>query len=224
MPRRLVPASSNGKTVNESEPHREPFDIDLEEALAELEHERNLRRAVNVWSQQVPVRYRQADWESLLCAEPAHDPDTIADLDAFCRDPGPFLTLMGSVGPGKTYAAVAVADRLVRERCWISSFMITSELLDELRPPNTEWRDVKRHAVSCHLLVLDDLVAGGGGLTEWEEKQIDGILAKRWNEMRPTIITTNLNPDGLLGSVGKRSYDRIKDGVTVAITGESRRG
>lgn len=187
-------------------------------------HARRLAVAVDLWRKRVPARYRAATWESLCDADPPHDTAVLANLDGFCREPKDFLMFLGPVGTGKTHAACAVTDRLVRERGWTAKFLLATELFDELRFDSADRQASKRESIDVQILVIDDLFAASRGLTEWEEKQIDAILSRRWMDERSTIITTNLAPGSVRTVLGDRLHDRLRDGLAVVIKGDSRRG
>lgn len=201
-------------------------EFDKHAAAERLARGRRRKAAVEQWMASVPRRYTTAVWDNVLNAEPPYPADVLTDLDDYCHrtDLPPFLLLLGDVGTGKSYCAVAVANRLAVERGLTVRFVLASELLDELRFDNREWLAYKRGVIDADVLILDDILASNKVLTEWEEKQIDAILSRRWMEERATIITTNQGADGLRNALGDRLYDRIRDGVAVAFPGKSRRG
>jgi len=48
--------------------------------------------------------------------------------------------------------------------------------------------------MECGVLLLDDL--GSHRVTEWVEDIVTSIITNRYNNRRPLIVTTNLDPKG----------------------------
>ena len=67
-------------------------------------------------------------------------------------------------------------------------------------------------AETAPLLVLDDL--GAEKPTEWVQEQLFIIINKRYEEMLPTLITTNCNMAELIDRIGRRTADRILEMTT----------
>jgi DNA replication protein DnaC len=116
------------------------------------------------------------------------------------------LTLTGSAGGGKTMLAVARMRTAAVERCPSMRFYSVTQLLADERSamklnsyeptPVEICRDVS-------LLVLDDL--GAEKTTEWAAEQLYLVIGSRYNDLKPTIVTTNLS----LGKVAEILDDRL---------------
>ncbi len=108
---------------------------------------------------------------------------------------GKGLLFVGARGLGKTHLAIGILKKLITERGATSVFWEHKELLDTLRSiysvrtPGAE-AEVLKTAITCDLLVLDDL----GDITpsDWSWDTTSYILSSRYNEDRSTIITSNL--------------------------------
>lgn len=168
------------------------------------------------WRDFAPARFADADVSGLEGS--AKDA-----IEEWRQNPTRNLVLLGPVGTGKTYAAMAAA-RLALDRGWNVRFHPVIELLDRIRPGGDDRTlDV---AAGCHLLVLDDL--GGERPSEWTAERLYLICNRRWLEQRPTVVTSNLDAaDGqgpLVDAVGARLYSRLVDGAVVArLAGPDRR-
>lgn len=131
------------------------------------------------------------------------------------------VILAGSIGTGKTHAALALA-RTQHDRGLSVSFWPMVELWDALRPGG----DPDLISDVCHVdvLVLDDL--GGEKVTDWTAERLYLIINRRWLDQRPTIATSNLTGKDLRTAVSDRVYDRLVNErtVTVVFEGGSRRG
>jgi DNA replication protein DnaC len=103
------------------------------------------------------------------------------------------LLLMGPSGVGKTHLAVAALKELIR-RGHHGLFCDYRELLKEIQAsynPSSESTEmgVLESLRAAELLVLDDL--GASKPSAWVLDIIGLVLNARYNEKRPTILTTN---------------------------------
>jgi DNA replication protein DnaC len=176
-----------------------------------------------------PEDYLESAW--LRLCPPRFRDTTPANLDPILRqdvaawrgrldiDPARAgnLILLGNVGVGKTWAALALARAALPHMS--VRFVSVPALLESLRPDgggHLGWY------TRVGLLVLDDL--GAERLTDWSAEQLYQIVNERWAHERPIIATSNLNPAQVAAAVGARTWDRLRDGATaIAIAGESRR-
>lgn len=111
-----------------------------------------------------------------------------------------FLVLMGPVGTGKTYLAIAALRRLILQHGVSGRFVDFQFLLGQLRDAyskrNSE-EDLLRPLRQADVLVIDEF---GKGRTEneWQLEKLDDIVNSRYNSGKVTIITTNyLTPEAL---------------------------
>jgi len=71
-------------------------------------------------------------------------------------------------------------------------------------------------SLNSYILILDDL--GAIHSTDWRKEVAFDIIDKRYKDILPTVITTNIFPSDLDGYYGKRVADRIlSDGNTIII-------
>lgn len=119
------------------------------------------------------------------------------------------LLLMGACGVGKTHLAAAIANRQIWKTPTL--FISCPEFLLELRDGITRKR--KDHlylsdlARRVKLLVLDDL--GAEKSSEWVQETLFVLVNYRYEQMLPTIFTTNCSLEELEEKVGKRITSRI---------------
>jgi len=107
------------------------------------------------------------------------------------------LFLYGSPGVGKTHLAVAVLKELFRRRKVVGLFYDTSELLMNLKltfDGSASGREILEDIITAPVLVLDDL--GAEKLSEWAKEILHYIIVKRYNELLPIIITSNIEIKG----------------------------
>lgn len=182
--------------------------------LARLRHEGRQEARELAWGAEVPSRFRHArlsDFRGLsgqALATWAEGP-TMGNL-----------VLLGATGAGKSHAAVA-ACRPAFERGLDVMFTGVVAALDLLKPGGRD-----RHMEELSMvdrLILDDI--GAERPTEWSTERLYVLVNDRWQEERPMVVTSNLEPDMLEEHLGRRTFSRLvgNDAVVVQLTGEDRR-
>ena len=58
------------------------------------------------------------------------------------------------------------------------------------------------------LLIIDDL--GKEQCSDWSMSTLYSILNDRYEDMRPTIVTTNYNAENLIGALTPKGFDNTK--------------
>jgi DNA replication protein DnaC len=166
------------------------------DARARIAHQRFVAR--------VPSRYRAASLATL--AEHHGDP-VLSPFRRWCESPAAALVLVGPPGVGKTFAGWAALRELASRGSVRGGNFAT--FLDALRPGDDDsatrlvWARLRHDAG----IMLDDV--GAEKLTEWAAATLDKLLDERWQESRPTIITSNLTAEGLADHVGARAWSRL---------------
>jgi DNA replication protein DnaC len=131
------------------------------------------------------------------------------------------LMFLGPAGLGKTHLAVAILKQVIARVGARALFRPMGTLLRQIRDTynpvvrSTE-RQVIEPVIRAELLVLDDL--GRERPTDWVEETLTLIIDTRYNERRPTIITTNYSliddstdPNALISRVGFRTLSRLHE-------------
>lgn len=164
----------------------------------------------------VPARYRTYTLSSWRGVVPEN-------LVAWARHPHGVCLLTGPTGTGKTHLAVVLLAIAEAESIWCqfsAARHVPRELMNENRvgnPDRPEWKRLTRPK----LLLLDDLGAEPG--TEWALDLLGGVLDHRHQNMRATLLTSNLSLAKLAAS-DRRIGSRIsEDCLTHAMLGPDRR-
>ena len=129
-------------------------------------------------------------------------------------DRGASFIFNGLPGTGKTHLACAVANHAISRWGCSALFITVLEALQRIKATygggeKTE-AEVIEMLASVDLLVLDEVGVQLG--TKFEEVMITDIINRRYADMRPTIILSNLDSAGLESYLGARVLDRMGEG------------
>lgn len=172
-----------------------------------------------------PARYRDAE---------ATEPAVIDWAQQFTERPAdvPSLLLLGSTGVGKTwqaYGAIRIASTvpvitaagLLRRRLWQASTY--ADFVASMRPrPKFDPEQVLTDARTVDLLFIDDLGTAKG--SEWVEEITYRLVNGRYEDMRPSIFTSNLSLSELKEAIGDRVASRLAETCErIVLKGHDRR-
>ena len=120
------------------------------------------------------------------------------------------IRLYGKYGCGKTHLAASIIHELA-EQGIAGVFVVVPELLNKIRRsfsnPSEDTDKIIRTAKEAKLLIMDDL--GAEKPSDWVSEQLYMIINSRYEDMLPTIITTNCNTKELIERLGERTVSRI---------------
>ena len=176
-------------------------------------------RAARLWGAAgVPPHYQDLTLETYP-ATPA-TAQAVALVREWLATDDRWLLLWGDYGTGKTGLAVAALRERVRAGCTAARFITVPDLLTRLRHSydrpetaraasgrQTTERELLDDLLEASLLVLDDL--GAERATDWAVERLFGVLNRRHDWHRQTVLTTNLSPRQLAEHAGQRIVWRI---------------
>jgi DNA replication protein DnaC len=130
----------------------------------------------------------------------------------------PIMLIIGVPGVGKTTLAYMVAWPYLEDGSTVAYFQ-TEDLLNELQAALMDGHEFGRlwaRLKEADLVILDDL--GAQNRTPWRDSQLDALVDFRYRERLPLVMTANKV------EISERILDRVREGQSVMITGESWRG
>ena len=137
---------------------------------------------------------------------------------------GTSLMLLGKPGTGKTHLACAIANAVARK----GHSVVVRSVSGMFRSIAETWRNggeskILNAYAEADLLVLDE--AGASNMSNAENVALFEVINRRYEEMKPTIIVSNLSDNELEKKIGERVIDRMAEGVILTFDWSSyRRG
>ncbi|MBQ6483095.1 MAG: ATP-binding protein [Anaerolineaceae bacterium] len=137
---------------------------------------------------------------------------------------GKGLLMYGTVGTGKTFLSVCIANALIDQGhpCLVTNFARITNTLGGMYDGKQQYLD---NLNSYDLLVIDDL--GAERDTEFMGEVVQTIIDSRYRSGKPLIITTNLTSDELKHPSDirrARTYSRLLEMcIPVEVAGRDRR-
>ena len=212
----------NGRTIVQTRcPRCDEEAIQAQERLAKAHAEEAARRKVEALLQRagIPPRFAGKSLDNYQAADTGQQralkiARAYADAWDRVRAKGTSLIFSGSPGTGKTHLACAIANRVIAA----GSSAVYTTVSDALRSIRRAYDPgsslTEGEAISAladpALLVLDEVGADYG--TEHSKTLLFDVLNKRYEQVRPTIVLTNLDRDALTGHLGERIMDRMREG------------
>jgi len=126
---------------------------------------------------------------------------------------GTFLVFGGQPGTGKSHLALAIAQQVISR-----STVMYLDVMDVFRKVRSTWSkeskdtedDVLRLLGSLvDLLIIDEVGSQRG--TDDEQMILFDVINRRYRDLRPTILLTNLMGKTLTDYLGPRITDRMKE-------------
>lgn len=213
----IIPRCNCEKAVS----HWEEYDRQQEEKKAQ-EEEAKRRTAeqarINrlLGNSGIKKRFQQRTFPKFRCDTPGRKKSyTIAkeyaDNFAYHKAIGDGLYIEGTNGTGKTHLAAAIALQLIDEGIPVIC-KTSSDLLMDIKKSfgNSSINEAQVLDVykKVDLLIIDDL--GKEQCSDWSMSTLYSILNDRYEDMKPTIVTTNYNTDQLTAALTPKGFDNTK--------------
>ena len=130
------------------------------------------------------------------------------------KEAGSCLLFTGNVGTGKTHLSTAIANALIAFGCTalfttVSDIMRTIKATYDKDSEQSERQAIKSFVIP-DLLIIDEISVNQN--SEHEKRLMFEVINKRYEEVKPTIVLTNLPPELLKENLGDRILDRLREG------------
>ncbi len=173
-------------------------------------------RAKRLGRAAVPERFQGRSFDTFIADTPEKMRclsvvrDYCENFDGNARK-GSGLILSGMPGTGKSHLAGAVLQ------AHLEKDVLYATCLDLIRMVRETWRkdssqserQVLSYLSGLDLLVIDEMGVQYG--TDGEQTILFDVLDGRYRSMKPVILLTNQNAEGLKAFVGERTFDRLRE-------------
>jgi DNA replication protein DnaC len=190
---------------------------DAEMAARQAEEEQQ-RLEARLSKAGIPLRYRSRTFDTFEADTEGKEKalavarDFAENFDEHYRN-GSVVVFSGLPGTGKSHLAIAIAQAIMdtHTALYTSAIDAVRMVRDTWRKdsPRTE-REMLDILASLGLLILDEVGVQYG--TDAEQVTLFDIIDKRYRDMMPIILLTNLNKSGMKEFLGERSFDRLREG------------
>lgn len=139
---------------------------------------------------------------------------------------GSSIILSGTIGTGKTHLSCAVANYIIKNLNKTALFLNTIDAFGKIKATYSKKSEITEidalnQFIDVDLLILDEFGVQYG--TEAEKMILFRIINKRYENLKPTILITNL-ATAELKKIDERVFDRMRhNGLLLVFNGESKR-
>lgn len=194
----------------------ESYEKKCDEVIAENSRKHKER----LYASRIPKRFRDRMIETFATK---HDKraakvleiawDYVADFKT-TKLQGRSLVFCGNPGTGKTHLACGIAHRIMGEGHTALYTTLIDLVLDIKRTWGRESEFTEQEVISRYsvpeLLILDEVGVQFG--TDTERQILFRVINRRYEEVLPTILISNLGLSDLVEMVGERTLDRFNEG------------
>ena len=199
---------------------------ELEKQLEQIRIEKMLDRAC------IPLRFREKNFENFIASTPEQE-KALSTAKVFSEQfhvhykDGSSLIFSGKAGTGKTHLALAISQEVMNSgytAMYLNAMDIIRMIRDTWRKDSDKSEtDVLNVLGRIDLLIIDEVGVQRG--TDDEQMLLFDVINRRYRDMMPIILLTNLGTKGFSEFVSERSYDRLREnGIWVSFEWESYRG
>jgi DNA replication protein DnaC len=198
----------------------EELDRILAETAREEAEARRKAYAAELWNRSgIPPRYRTAAIEGYEVTCPSQQQALnrmrwFVDTWPERREQGTSMILCGQPGTGKTHLACAVARHAIEAGVTVS-YTTMADVTRSIRRTyddgvKTSESEAIATFVSPGLLIIDEVGAASG--SDHEKLMMFEIINKRYEQVKPTIVVSNLLGNDLKAFISERVLDRLRQG------------
>ena len=214
------------------EKKRQKQELEEQERKIEQERKRELVKQSNLISSQIPPRFLKANFDNYKTTtkEQGNAKKTCLDYASNFEnklEAGTSLVFVGTYGSGKTHLACSIAQEIMKKG-YSALYVNTSKALRRVKDTwgggTEKEQEAMNYFIRPDLLILDEIGLQHG--SEAEKVELSKIINKRYLQLKPTILISNLDIKDLKEYVTERVVDRMREGggQKIVFDWESNRG
>lgn len=132
---------------------------------------------------------------------------------------GQGLLLLGSPGTGKTHLAVATLNQVISQHGAAGLYTTAARMFRRIKDTYRNQEETESQAIEAFtrpaLLVLDEIGVSFG--SDAELNYLFDVMNERYEQCRPTIVVSNVQPAALGQWMGDRVVDRLRECSTMMV-------
>lgn len=199
------------------EDNRKRDEEESQKRFAAEQEQARINRAMKIAT--IPARFAGATFENYHCKNESQrkiysSAKDYADNFETNRKSGTSVIMTGGVGTGKTHLAVATAHSVIYDHKMTAKYTAIDRVLIAIKSSFNKGSEHSQEEIyEClrkpDLLILDEV--GAQHATEFEKLVMFDIVNARYEDMKPTILISNLDIKGVKACVGDRVIDRLRE-------------
>lgn len=135
---------------------------------------------------------------------------------------GRCLLLLGTPGTGKTHLGAAIANTVMELHGSTAVYRTIGSVFQDIRDSYGENShktegEILSPLIAADLLVMDEIGVSKETPSDFELRTTFSIINGRYEQMRPTVIISNLGVDEVKVALGERSADRLREGGVIVL-------
>lgn len=199
---------------------KERAEKEAEENQKREAQEKRMRWLGKISNAGIPERFKTRTLETYCVNTNNQKQQRIYD---FCKDyaanfehikrTGRSFFMLGTVGTGKTHLSIGIALEVMKNgnsAVFTSASKIFRSIKDTYsKGSNQKESEVMAIYTQCDLLIIDEVGVQRG--SDFEKETFFDVINERYENMRPTIILSNLTIEEIKVFLGERVFDRLRE-------------
>lgn len=206
---------------------RETEEHESERRKANFERDTKIRHLMH--GNGIPKRFENKSFEGYVAGADRSQQRALKICQAYADKfeerlaAGGGLVLCGAPGTGKTHLACAIANQVIKNYAYAAVFMSVLQAVrgvKETYAKGSEITEAQAYRRLCEpeLLILDEVGVQFG--SDAEKLILFEIVNMRYQDMKPTILISNLRLEELKSFIGERVVDRMQEGGGAVVSFE----